>query len=58
MINYHYETWEVDEIWFVDVYGNSDCLANMNNLASQREAEQVGQAFINGIKFVRGELDE
>jgi hypothetical protein len=55
MINYHLKPWEIHEIWHVDVYANSDFVTTLGEMASEKEAVKVGQAFIDGIKFARGE---
>lgn len=55
MINFYFQTWEVNDIWTANVYGNGDLLITLDEYASEKEAAIAGQSFINGIKFARGE---
>lgn len=55
MIEYRLNAWEVHDLWHVDVFANSDHVITIGEMASEREALKVGQAFIDGIKFARGE---
>lgn len=55
MINYHFKTWEVDSIWTADIYANSDCIKTIDEYSTQHEAVIAAEAFIDGIKFARGE---
>jgi len=56
MINYRFEI-EKDnnDSWSVKIYANSDLLNMYINCISHKEASEIGQAFIDGIKFARGE---
>lgn len=55
MINYHFKTWEFDGCWTADIYANSDYLKTIVEFSTEKEAELAAQAFIDGIKFARGE---
>ncbi len=55
MINYRLNAWEVNDLWAVDIYANGDFLETLHEYATKEEAEKIGQAFIDGIKFARGE---
>ena len=57
MINYRFDTKrdiEADS-WTVKIYANSDLLNMYINCVSFKEACEIGQAFIDGVKFARGE---
>ena len=62
MINYRLETltsWDEEETglyyWSVKIYANSDFLKFYIGFSTRNEAERTGEAFIDGIKFARGE---
>ena len=55
MINYHFDVWEVNDIWVADIRANSDFLVGLGEFASKTEATIAANAFIQGIKFARGE---
>lgn len=55
MINYRLNVWEVQDFWHVDIFANSDHITTLGEMYSEKEALKVGQAFIDGIKFARGE---
>lgn len=55
MINFHFKVWEINEIWSADIYANSDFIAGCEEYETRKEAEIAAQAFIEGIKFARGE---
>jgi hypothetical protein len=56
MINFWYELTN-DEFGFhhVAIMANSDFVDYLKDFNTEREAEIAGEAFIRGIKFVRGE---
>lgn len=58
MINFYFKTWEVNDIWTANIYANSDLLITIDEYASDKEASIAAQAFIEGIKFARGESHE
>lgn len=59
MINYHFNVWETQDIWFADIRANSDFLTGLSGeFASQKEATIAAESFIAGIKFARGESNE
>ena len=43
MINYRLTAWEVNDIWVVNIYANSDFLIDIGEFSSKKEAERVGQ---------------
>jgi len=58
MINYWYEVVQLDSdknLWAVKIMANSDRLRTLEGYSSKGEAEASGQAFIEGIKYARGE---
>lgn len=55
MINYYFKPWEVNDIWTANIYANSDVIAVIKEYASEKEAGIAAEAFIEGIKFARGE---
>lgn len=55
MINFYFTPWEVNDIWTATVYANSDVIIILDEYASEKEASIAGKAFIDGIKFARGE---
>ena len=56
MINYRFDTIkDNDDSWSVRIYANSDLLNMYIGCISFKEACEIGQAFIDGIKFARGE---
>lgn len=56
MINYRFETQKSDnDSWTVKIYANSDLLNMYINCISFKEACEIGQAFIDGMKYARGE---
>lgn len=58
-IKYHFNVWETQDIWFADVRTNSDFLTGLcGEFASKQEATRAAQAFIEGMKFARGESHE
>ena len=57
MINYRIEmdlNVPDTDFWIARIYANSDYLT-MYGAFSEKEAKQIAQAFIDGIKFARGE---
>ena len=55
MINYRFETQKnEDDSWSVKIYASGDLLNMYINCISFKEACEIGQAFIGGIKFARG----
>lgn len=54
MINYFYEINKSKFYWIVDIYANSDLLRSYS-YATKQEVEGAAQAFIDGVKFARGE---
>jgi|FreactcultureFD7_1027221.scaffolds.fasta_scaffold76510_1 hypothetical protein len=54
-INYHFNVWETQDIWVADIRANSDFLVGLSEFASEKEARIAANAFIQGIKFARGE---
>ena len=57
MINYRYEVnkSEKHNTFSVKIYANGDLLNMYIGCLSYKEASEIGQAFIDGIKFARGE---
>lgn len=41
--------------WGVQIYANSDMLAGYNMIDTKDDAQLIGEAFIDGIKHVRGD---
>jgi hypothetical protein len=57
MINYRYEVNQCKEqdCFTVKIYANSDLMNMYIGCVSEKEASETGQAFIDGVKFARGE---
>lgn len=57
MINYRYEINESEEHgdFSVRIYANSDLMNMYIACSSYKEASEIGQSFIDGVKFARGE---
>ena len=62
MINYRLETltsWDEEETglyyWIVKIYDNSDLMNMYVGCLSHKDASEIGQSFIDGVKFARGE---
>ena len=56
MINYRVEVFEDTKgKWCVEVCANSDTLVCYGQIDTQDDAYLVGEAFIDGIKLVRGD---
>ncbi len=57
MINYRYEVEESEKgfFWMVYIYANSDLIGRDSTCYSELEAETYGKAFIDGVKFARGQ---
>ncbi len=58
MISFWVDPWEVQDIWHVDIYVNGDIIKTIGELASESEAMKVGEAFIDGMKHMRGNENE
>lgn len=58
MISFWVDPWEVQDIWHADIFVNGDKIKTIGELASEREAMKVGEAFIDGIKYMRGNENE
>ena len=56
MINYRVEVVEDDiGLWAAMIYANSDLLRCYNRINLKDDAYSIGEAFIDGIKYARGE---
>ena len=55
MTNFHFRTWEINEIWTADIFANSDLISGSGDYSTEKEAAIAAQAFIDCIKFARGE---
>ena len=56
MINYRIEVFDdIRELWSVEIYANSDVLLSYGGINTQDDAYLVGEAFVDGIKFARGD---
>lgn len=55
MINYYFKTWEINDIWNVDIFANSDVIVALDGYATEKEARIAAESFIEGIRFARGE---
>ena len=57
MIHYRFEIDRDKEnnYWIVKIYANSDLMNMYIGCSSHKEASVIGQAFIDGVNFARGE---
>lgn len=54
MINIWYNAWEIQGVWYADIYEDTDCLTCIGDVASKKEVIKLAEAFIRGFKFARG----
>lgn len=56
MDNYRTDVYRNREYyWSVDIFKGSDLIKSFTTCETQREAEVMGYAFIEGVKLARGE---